>query len=215
MNPCENSAGALPVTSVAFSGAVIWLTGLSGSGKSTVASELEKIIRRSNRRACVLDGDDLRRGLNSDLGFSPADRAENIRRVAEVAKLMARTGLVVIVALISPFQDDRQKARAIAAASRVNFIEVFLDCPLAICERRDPKGLYRKARAGEIPAFTGIDSPYEAPQNPEIVLRTGTELPSDSIAKLIAGIRHRLGFDESEHSAEHDKVLPAAKSNPH
>ena len=196
MNKIENPSDLGSASLVSLSGAIIWLTGLSGSGKTTISTELEKILRRSNKRACVLDGDDLRRGLSSDLGFSPEDRAENIRRVAEVARLMARAGLVVIVALISPFQNDRQKARAIAAASGVDFIEVFLNCPLAICERRDPKGLYRRARAGEIAAFTGIDAAYEAPLHPEIVLCTGTESRSDSIAKLVASIRSRLGLDE-------------------
>jgi len=196
MSNFENPSGLGSVPLVSLSGAIIWLTGLSGSGKTTISTELEKIIRRSNKRACVLDGDDLRRGLSSDLGFSPEDRAENIRRVAEVARLMARAGLVVIVALISPFQNDRQKARAIATASGVDFIEVFLDCPLAICEQRDPKGLYRRARGGEIAAFTGIDAAYEAPLHPEIVLCTGAESRSDSIAKLVASIRYRLGLDE-------------------
>ena len=175
-------------------GAIIWLTGLSGSGKTTIATELEKTIRSHHRGVCVLDGDELRRGLNSDLGFSPAERAENVRRVAETAKLMARAGLIVVVALISPFRKDRRNARAIALAGGITFLEVYLDCPLEVCERRDPKGLYRKARAGEIAAFTGVGATYEAPQEAEIVLRTGGESPGESIAKLGAFLRARLGL---------------------
>lgn len=176
-------------------GAIIWLTGLSGSGKTTVAGELARLIRRAGPGACVLDGDDLRRGLNSDLGFSPAERAENVRRVAEVARLMARTGLIVIVALISPFRNDRRRARGTALAGGVGFMEVFLDCPLTICEQRDPKGLYRKARAGELVAFTGIGSAYEPPEHPEIVLRTGAESSAESISRLAAHVLVWLGLE--------------------
>ncbi|MDR3406561.1 MAG: adenylyl-sulfate kinase [Chthoniobacter sp.] len=175
-------------------GAIIWLTGLSGSGKTTIATELEKVLRRNDRSVCVLDGDELRRGVSSDLGFSPEDRAENVRRVAEIARLMADAGLLVIVALISPFRRDREKARQIADAGGLRFIEVFLDCPISICEQRDTKGLYRKARAGELAAFTGVDAAYEIPQTPEIALSTGTESPGESTAKLGGFVCDRLGL---------------------
>jgi adenylyl-sulfate kinase len=184
-----------PLPPSATAGTIIWLTGLSGSGKTTIATELQSIVRRGGKAVCVLDGDELRRGVSSDLGFSPADRAENVRRVAEIARLMARAGLIVIVALISPFRQDRQKAREIACAGGVEFIEVFLDCPLAICEQRDPKGLYRKARAGELAAFTGVDAAYEAPQNAGIVLRTDTESARESISRLVAHLRGSLGLE--------------------
>ena len=132
----------------------------------------------------MLDGDELRRGINSDLGFSPEARTENVRRVAEIAKLMARAGLVVVVALISPYRKDRQNARNIAQGCGIDFIEVYLDCPVEICEGRDPKGLYRKARTGDLVAFTGIDSGYEPPRGAEIVLSTGTQSASDSTEAL-------------------------------
>ena len=150
-------------------GAVVWLTGLSGSGKSTVAMALEAHLMRSRRLAYVLDGDNVRHGLNVDLGFSPADRAENIRRVGHLSRLFADAGLVAISAFISPFRADRAAVRALVGA---RFFEVHLSTPLAVCEARDPKGLYKRARAGEIPAFTGISSPYEAPESPELVLDT-------------------------------------------
>ena len=161
---------------------VIWLTGLSGAGKSTIAARLERAMRASGVRTVVLDGDDLRRGLSRDLGFSEADRAENVRRAAEVAKLAAEAGLVAIVALISPFRAERRMARALMAPGA--FVEVFVDTPLAVCEARDPKGLYRRARAGEIADFTGIGSPYEPPESPEIVLDGAGEGP-DTLARRV------------------------------
>jgi bifunctional enzyme CysN/CysC len=147
---------------------VLWLTGLSGSGKSTIANLVDKKLYSNGRRSCVLDGDNVRHGLNKDLGFSEEDRVENIRRVAEVAKLMVDAGLIVLVALISPFQKDRELARSLFAPGE--FIEVFVNTPLEICETRDPKGLYKKARAEEIPNFTGINSPYERPERPELTV---------------------------------------------
>ena len=150
-------------------GAVIWLTGLSGAGKSTIAQSLERDLFHSGMNTYVLDGDNIRHGLNSNLGFSPDDRVENIRRVSEVAKLMADAGTVVITAFISPYRMDRRRAREIALEGNAEFIEVFVDAPLEVCEARDPKNLYKKARAGEIREFTGIDAPYEAPEDPEIV----------------------------------------------
>jgi adenylylsulfate kinase len=147
---------------------VIWFTGLSGSGKSTVANEVEAQLFKLGKHTFLLDGDNVRHGLNRGLSFSEADRIENIRRVGEVAKLFSDAGLIVLTAFISPFKQDRQMVRELMGASE--FIEVFVDAPLSICERRDPKGLYKKARAGEIKNFTGIDSPYEAPEAPELHL---------------------------------------------
>ena len=149
----------------------MWLTGLSGSGKSSVAVELEQLLVAQGQGAYLLDGDNLRHGLNADLGFSPADRDENIRRVSEVARLMADAGLVALVPVISPYRQARERAREIHAAAELRFVEVFVDTPLEVCEQRDPKGLYAQARAGEITGFTGIDDPYEAPVAPEVQLR--------------------------------------------
>lgn len=149
------------------SGVTVWLTGLSGSGKSTVAVELERQLIEAGRPAYLLDGDNLRQGLNGDLGFSAQDRDENVRRVGHVARLFSDAGLVAIVPLISPYRAARDFARALHQAADLPFVEVFIDTPLEECERRDPKGLYAKARAGEIVGMTGIDDPYEAPLNPE------------------------------------------------
>ena len=151
-------------------GCVIWFTGLSGSGKSTVANQVAAHLHQSGRITYVLDGDNIRHGLNKNLGFSPEDRQENIRRIGEVAKLFADAGLITTTAFISPYRQDRDAVRDIMSSDR--FIEVFVDCPLEICENRDPKGLYKKARAGELKGFTGIDAPYEAPQNPELIVNT-------------------------------------------
>jgi bifunctional enzyme CysN/CysC len=151
-------------------GATIWFTGLSGSGKSSVAVAVERHLVAAGRAAYLLDGDNLRHGLNGDLGFSAADRDENVRRASEVARLFADAGVVSLVPLISPYRAARERARAIHAAADVSFIEVFVDTPLELCEQRDPKGLYRKARAGEITGMTGIDDPYEAPSAPELRL---------------------------------------------
>lgn len=150
----------------------IWFTGLSGAGKSTLANLLEMRLYEQGRHTYLLDGDNLRHGLNSDLGFSEVDRTENIRRVAEVAKLMVDAGLIVLVSLISPFREQRDFARNIFG--RHEFVEVFVDTPLQECERRDAKGLYAKARRGELKSFTGIDSPYEPPHSPDIWLKTDT-----------------------------------------
>ena len=155
----------------ATQGMTVWLTGLSGSGKSTVAAELERRLVASGRPAYLLDGDNLRHGLNADLGFSAEDRAENVRRVGEVAKLIADAGVVAVVSLVSPYHADRAKVRASHAAGSVPFVEIFVDTPLEVCEARDPKGMYAKARAGEISHFTGIDDPYEAPEAPHLRLR--------------------------------------------
>lgn len=149
---------------------VLWFTGLSGSGKSTVANATEKILHDMGLHTYILDGDNVRMGLNKDLGFSPEDRTENIRRITEVAKLFADSGSIVLTAFISPYREDRDKARAII--SNEDFIEIFVSADLSVCESRDPKGLYKKARAGEIKGFTGIDAPYEAPLKPELIVET-------------------------------------------
>jgi len=145
---------------------ILWFTGLSGSGKSTIANAVEKKLFALNKHTYLLDGDNVRHGLNKGLGFSEQDRMENIRRVGEVAKLFSDAGLIVLTAFISPFKNDRQLVRELTRPGE--FVEVFIDAPLSVCEQRDPKGLYKKARAGEIKDVTGIDSPYEAPENPEI-----------------------------------------------
>jgi len=152
-------------------GAVLWFTGLSASGKSTLASRVEKRLFEEGYFAYVLDGDNVRHGLNGDLGFSPDDRVENIRRVGEVAKLFAEAGTVVVTAFISPYREDRDRIREIMTRDG-DFVEVFVSCPLEVCEARDPKGLYARARSGEIRDFTGIDAPYETPEAPEIVIET-------------------------------------------
>ena len=173
-------------------GAVIWLTGLSGAGKSTIAQALERELFQRAMHTYVLDGDNIRHGLNSNLGFAPDDRVENIRRVSEVAKLMADAGTVVITAFISPYRMDRSRAREIALEGNAGFIEVFVDAPLEVCEARDPKNLYKKARAGQIREFTGIDAPYEAPEDPEIVVRTDQQTVDESVATILEQLLPRL-----------------------
>ena len=148
---------------------ILWFTGLSGSGKSTIADAVETQLLARHKHTYLLDGDNIRHGLNRGLGFSDEDRIENIRRIGEVAKLFVDAGTIVLSAFISPFRSDRDRVRALVGADE--FIEIFVDTPLDVCESRDPKGLYKKARAGEIPNFTGIDSPYEAPRNPQLHLR--------------------------------------------
>jgi bifunctional enzyme CysN/CysC len=165
---------------------IVWFTGLSGSGKSTVANLLERRLTADGRHAYILDGDNVRHGLTKDLGFTEADRVENIRRVAEVARLMADAGLIVIVSFISPFRNERRLAREIAGD--VRFTEVYVDTPLAVCEARDPKGLYARARRGEIKNFTGIDSPFEAPERPDFLLHGGEEEPAALADELHAGL---------------------------
>jgi bifunctional enzyme CysN/CysC len=164
-------SGSVQRTERATKGMTVWLTGLSGSGKSTVAAELERRLVASGRPAYLLDGDNLRHGLNADLGFSAADRAENVRRVGEVSKLLADAGVVAIASLVSPYAADRERLRTSHGEAGLPFLEIFVDTPLAVCEARDPKGMYAKARAGEITNFTGVDDPYEAPESPHLRLR--------------------------------------------
>jgi adenylyl-sulfate kinase len=164
-------------------GATVWLTGLPASGKSTIAAALEAHLLEEGRSAYLLDGDNLRHGLNGDLGFSAEDRAENIRRTAHLARLFADSGAVAIVSLVSPFAADRDAARDLHRAEGLDFVEVFVDTPLEECERRDPKGLYARARAGEIRGVTGIDDPYEAPAAAEVVVSGSTV--DDAVARII------------------------------
>jgi bifunctional enzyme CysN/CysC len=173
-------------------GLVVWLTGLSGSGKSTLARALEKELFERQMQTYVLDGDNMRHGLNSNLSFSPQDRVENIRRVAEVAKLMADAGVITVTSFISPYRLDRVRAREIVATGGVEFVEVYVSAPLEVCEKRDPKNLYRKARAGEIKGFTGLDAPYEEPENPELVLETDEESVEACLEQLLDFLLPRL-----------------------
>ncbi len=162
---------------------VLWFTGLSGSGKSTLAQAVEGELYKRNCRTFVLDGDNIRHGLNKNLGFSPEDREENIRRIGEVASLFIQGGVIAMTAFISPYRADRGKARAIAGD---DFIEIYVKCDLSVCEERDTKGLYKKARAGEIKEFTGISAPYEEPLNPELVVDTSKETLEESVKKVMA-----------------------------
>jgi bifunctional enzyme CysN/CysC len=168
---------------------LLWFTGLSGAGKSTVANSLEQKLHGFGKRTFVLDGDNVRHGLNRDLGFTEADRVENIRRVAEVAKLFVEAGLITIVSFISPFRAEREMARGLMAPDE--FIEIFVDTPLETCEQRDPKGLYRKARRGELRNFTGLDSPYERPETPELILDALNERAEDLADHVITFLQRR------------------------
>jgi adenylyl-sulfate kinase len=168
-------------------GATVWMTGLPASGKSTVAAGVEARLLEGGRSAYVLDGDNLRHGLNGDLGFSADDRAENVRRTAEVSALLADAGVVVVVALVSPYRADRAAARSAHDRRGLPFIEVWVATSLEECERRDPKGLYARARAGELTGMTGVDDPYEPPESPDVVVR-GDEPVSDAVARVVAAL---------------------------
>lgn len=170
-------------------GATIWLTGLPSSGKSTIANALEYRLHLRGCHTVVLDGDNIRHGLNKNLGFSYEEREENIRRLAEVAKLFTSTGTINITAFISPYKGHRDAARALQANG--DFLEIYVKCPVAVCEERDPKGLYRKARSGELKGFTGIDDPYEEPLAPELVLHTDRESPEDCVSSILSLLENR------------------------
>lgn len=169
---------------------VVWFTGLSGSGKSTLANNLEMKLNNDGILTYILDGDNIRHGLNKDLGFSEEDRKENIRRIGEVSKLMVDSGIIVLTAFISPFREDRNTVRKLLADNE--FLEVYVKCPVEICEERDVKGLYKKARTGEIKQFTGIDSPYEDPVNPEFIIDTGNTSLEKSTEDLYKFIKKKL-----------------------
>ena len=170
--------------------AVIWFTGLSGAGKSTLAHEVEERLHQMGCHTFVFDGDNVRHGLCGDLGFSPEDRTENMRRIGEMVKLFMQAGLISLTAFISPFRRDRERVRQLVGEQ--SFIEVYCHCPLEVCERRDTKGLYRRARAGEVKDFTGISSPYEPPEHPSLILDTGTE-PLDVCVDKVVGFLQKRG----------------------
>lgn len=169
---------------------VVWFTGLSGSGKSTVANALEQQLFERNIRTFILDGDNVRAGLNKDLDFTEAGRVENIRRIGEVANLLVQAGVVTLSAFVSPFKKDREQVRQTVGADR--FVEVFVDCPLEVCEQRDVKGLYKKARAGEIKNFTGISSPFEAPEQADVTVHTDKEELDESVLKVLEAVNQKL-----------------------
>lgn len=196
--------------STGHKGITLWMTGLSGSGKSTISVALEHALVNNQPKAYFvyrLDGDNLRFGLNRDLGFSPEDRKENVRRVSEVSKLFAEAGAIVIAGLISPYAADRAYAREVHENSTLPFMEVFVDAPLATVEDRDPKGLYKKARAGKIKGFTGIDAPYEAPENPEVHLRTDKNSVTESVNQILKSLD-----DAGIHIARNFRPLPEESS---
>ena len=169
----------------------VWFTGLSGSGKSTVAVEVERHLAAAGRLCYRLDGDNLRHGLNGDLGFSESDRTENIRRTGEVCRLLVDAGVIVLASFVSPFRADRDAVRAMHGSAEMPFLEIYVEVPIEVAEARDPKGLYRKARAGEIRGFTGIDQPYEAPEHPELVVPTASLSVEDSAESVVGLLRNR------------------------
>ena len=170
-------------------GVTLWFTGLSGAGKSTLAVAVEEALHKLGALTYILDGDNIRSGINNNLSFSPEDRKENIRRIAEIAKLFREAGVITLTAFISPYREDRQLARDLAGSD--DFIEVFADASLDSCEERDPKGLYKKARAGQIPEFTGISAPYEAPENPELHIRTDQNSIEDCVEMVLSYLREK------------------------
>lgn len=170
-------------------GVTLWFTGLSGAGKSTLAVAVEEALHKLGNLTYILDGDNIRSGINNNLSFSPEDRKENIRRIAEIAKLFREAGVITLTAFISPYREDRQLARDLAGSD--DFIEVFADASLDSCEERDPKGLYKKARAGQIPEFTGISAPYEAPENPELHIRTDQNSIEDCVEMVLSYLREK------------------------
>ncbi|SFM05738.1 adenylyl-sulfate kinase [Nitrosomonas communis] len=182
--------------------AVLWFTGLSGAGKSTLAHAVEEELHRQGCRTFVLDGDNVRHGLCSDLGFSAEDRSENIRRIAETARLLTEAGVIAMTAFISPFRNDRERARSLF--SNGDFIEIYCQAPLELCEQRDVKGLYRRARAGEVKDFTGISSPYEPPFNPELVVATDSLPLEDCVAQVLSLLRFRGVINQDNNESQCD-----------
>ncbi|GED15040.1 adenylyl-sulfate kinase [Aneurinibacillus migulanus] len=172
---------------------VLWFTGLSGAGKSTLANEVERRLYEKGVRTYLLDGDNIRHGINKDLGFSPEDRTENIRRIGEVSKLFVDAGVVVLTAFISPYRADRELARSLVEADE--FIEVYVKCAIEECENRDPKGLYKKAKAGEIPEFTGISAPYEEPENPELIVTTDAQSLDVCAEQVVEYLKKKIIFE--------------------
>ena len=170
-------------------GLTVWFTGLSAAGKSTLAVSVEKVLFEKGYHTYILDGDNVRHGLNKNLGFSPEDREENIRRIGEVAKLFNDCGIITLTAFISPYRSDRQRARALSGED--SFVEVFVDCPIEVCEQRDPKGAYKKARQGVIKSFTGISAPYEPPESPEIHLRTDKMTVDECVSLIFEYLKKR------------------------
>ena len=192
-------------------GATVWMTGLPASGKSTIAIAVEQALLDRRRAAYLLDGDNLRHGLNGNLGFSAEDRAENVRRVAEVSRLLADAGVVALVSVVSPYAADRARARELHARHRLAFAEVFVDTPLEECERRDPKGLYARARAGELTGMTGVDDPYERPQRPDLALRPleqSVEQSAAAVLALVEGLDVRPEAERSPQSAGPEAPRP-------
>lgn len=178
-------------------GAIIWFTGLSGAGKSTLAHAVEEALHQQGCRTFVLDGDNVRHGLCGDLGFTNEDRIENIRRVGEMAKLFMEAGVIVLTAFISPFREDRERVRGMVAQG--DFIEIYCDSPIEVCESRDVKGLYKKARAGQIAEFTGISSPYEAPEKPELTVNTGVEKLDVCVSQVVSELIKRCVIKKTVH----------------
>jgi bifunctional enzyme CysN/CysC len=188
-------------------GGILWFTGLSGAGKSTLAVELERALFSNGYQAFLLDGDNVRQGLNADLGFSPSDRAENIRRIGEVAALFAEAGMVIVTAFISPYRADRDRIRALHGQY---FNEVYINASLEVCEARDTKGLYRKARAGELKEFTGISAPYESPGAPEVEIRTGEHTVQECVTQLLRYVERRFSSGAAIEDAGIRKLLQSA-----
>jgi adenylylsulfate kinase len=192
-------------------GCTIWFTGLPSSGKSTTAFSLEYELIKRGYLAYVLDGDNVRHGLNKNLGFSLEDRTENIRRIAEVAKLFADSGVILMTSFISPYRKDRDLARSLHLETGLPFVEIFVDTPIAECEARDPKGLYQKARRGELKGFTGIDDPYEPPPNPELVLKTEQHLPDQLVSQVLAFLIEKEILNNKPAWPHLDKQQPTVK----
>jgi bifunctional enzyme CysN/CysC len=194
---------------IGSAGATVWFTGLPAAGKSTIAGAVEQRLIAAGRSAFMLDGDNLRHGLNGDLGFDEHARCENVRRTAHVAKLLAESGTIALVGLVSPYERDREQAIKVHADADLVFVEVFVDTPLALCEQRDPKGLYARARAGELTSLTGVDAPYERPSRPDLVLRSGEEPIHEAVARVMHALDARLARFMHALDARLARFMPA------